>query len=87
MYICWCHTVIKFHLYIYIYYNISVKFNDSMTPTNITIYIYIYIYILQPKHRYSLLSQKKWDIFVENPIFYYVKVIPGKVIFKTALWH
>ena len=48
-------------------------------------YVCIYIYILQPKHRYSLLSQKKWNSFVENPIFYYGKVIPGKVMFKNSL--
>ena len=56
----------------------------------IHIYIYTYIihtYILQPKHRYSLLSQKKWNSFVENPIFYYGKVIPGKVMFKNSLCH
>ena len=53
----------------------------------VSLSLYIYIYILQPKHRYSLLSQKKWNSFVENPTFYYGKVIPGKVMFKTSLCH
>ena len=60
--------------------------SDLLYVYKVDQYIYI-LYILQPKHRYSLLSQKKWNSFVENSIFYYGKVIPGKVMFKNSLCH